>query len=313
MMRLQCPAKINLHLRVGAVRNDGFHPLHTWMVTIGLFDTLTFDDAPIGTVLECDDPDLKCDETNLVMRAAMLMRTREPSGSAAGSRSSPSGLHIHLSKKIPMGAGLGGGSSNAARTLLGLNRFWNQNRSIEELSILAQQLGSDVPFFLHGVSSICEGRGEIVRPIAPPELARWALLILPDITMPTALVYRTFDALGPGKAQARLERLDVPAVSTAERQELQSLSGLGSEQLLPRLVNDLEIPAFHISPELARLQSETQEALGRIVRMSGSGSSLFTLYDDIEAAQKAADVVTYRGVRAIVVETGVTPDDDLQS
>jgi 4-diphosphocytidyl-2-C-methyl-D-erythritol kinase len=306
-MRLHALAKLNLHLRVGALRNDGFHPLHTWMVTIGLFDTLTFDDAPpadiqAGTVLVCDDPDLKCDETNLIVRAVDAMRDASIPQKH---------VKVHLQKRIPMGAGLGGGSSDAARTILGLNRFWNLNRSIDDLSRIAQQLGSDVPFFLHGPSSVCTGRGEIVQPIAPPKLARWATLILPKIAMPTAIVYKTFDALGLGKAQARLDQPERPAMSGVERQEMISLSSLSSEHLLPRLVNDLELPAFHLSPELARMKSELQEALGRTVRMSGSGSTLFTLYDDAEAAQRAADIVTRRGIRSIVVETGVAPNDDL--
>src|SRR5947207_11241801 len=118
-MRLLAPAKINLHLRVFGVQGDGFHPLMSWMSTVGLFDTIDVEETGNGIALSCDDPGIPCDARNLVHRAAHLMlshRKREPSGSAAG----PSGLRVHLTKRIPAGGGLGGGSSDAARMLLGL-------------------------------------------------------------------------------------------------------------------------------------------------------------------------------------------------
>jgi 4-diphosphocytidyl-2-C-methyl-D-erythritol kinase len=304
-MRLSAPAKINLHLRVGQVQNDGFHPLLSWMTSVGLFDTLTLEDAPSGIVLTCDDPRIPTDASNLISRAVLLMQEVSQQHKARPFRA---GVFLRLEKRIPPGGGLGGGSSNAARTLLALNSFWNLGQTIEQLSSLAARLGSDVPFFLFGPSSICQGRGEIVQPIAIPK-PRFATLVLPDIAMPTPRVYQMFDSLGSGKAQADQDQPVWPAMSMVEWQEWTSLR---ADELLPRLINDLEAPAFAISPHLGRLRNDLEQALGRIVRMSGSGSTLFTLFDDHASAQRAAETITQRGTQAIAVEIGVTPDDDLE-
>jgi 4-diphosphocytidyl-2-C-methyl-D-erythritol kinase len=156
-MQIAAPAKINLHLRVGPRRADGFHPLLSWMASIGLFDNLSLTEKSNGVTLSCDDPTLPCDERNLAMRAALKLRRRLPADGP--------GVSIHLEKRIPAGGGLGGGSSDAATTLLGLNQLWNAKQTIEQLSEIAGRLGSDVPFFIFGCSSICKGRGEAVRPL----------------------------------------------------------------------------------------------------------------------------------------------------
>ena len=136
-------------------------------------------------------------------------------------------------------------------------------------------------FFCHGPSSLCTSRGEIVRPIAPP-LPRWALIILPTLTVPTGPVYRRFDELLSAEDRERL--------SDAVKQvvDYEAWSKLSAEALLSALVNDLERPAFDLHPQLGRLRMELEQFLVRIVRMSGSGSSLFTLYDDLPQAERAA-------------------------
>jgi 4-diphosphocytidyl-2-C-methyl-D-erythritol kinase len=293
-MRLLAPAKINLHLRVYGVQSDGFHPLLSWMSTVGLFDTIEVEESTNGIALSCDDPGIPCDARNLVHRAAQLMlETRK-------TQSLKVGIKVHLSKRIPAGGGLGGGSSDAARMLLGLNRLLGMEYPVQRLGALAAQLGSDVPFFLHGPSSICQGRGEIVHPIARPRL-RWAVLALPEIAMPTPRVYQVFDSLGPGKAQASD---DQPA--------WHQWTSLHADELLPRLINDLEAPAFQLSPHLGQLRIDLEQMLGKVVRMSGSGSTLFTLFDDENAARSAADAIGRRGTRSIAVELGVVPRDDVQ-
>jgi len=300
-MRLLAPAKINLHLRVFGVQSDGFHPLLSWMSTVGLFDRIEIERTENGIALTCDDPSIPCDARNLVFRAANLMlaqRPRKPTALPWDPSSAP-GLRLHLSKRVPHSGGLGGGSSDAARTLLGLNRFLGMELTIDELAPLAAQLGSDVPFFLRGPSSICSGRGEIVDPIARPR-PRWATLVLPEIAMPTPRVYQVFDSLGLGKAQAGL---DQPS--------WQEWTSLNADELLPRLINDLEAPAFQISPQLGQLRTDLEQALGRIVRMSGSGSTLFTLFDDSEAAKNAAHTIDRRGTRSIALELGIIPRDDV--
>ena len=302
-LRLSPPAKINLHLRVGPPAADGFHPLLSWMVTVGLHDTLTLTPSgeasfPPAVRLICDDPALPCDRGNLVVRAGhklaeALGKRSMQMGGAAGSLCD---VTAALQKRIPTGAGLGGGSSDGAIALQGLNRLWNAGWDPDELAVLSAELGSDLPFFFHGPSSICSGRGQFVRP-TPAPAARWAILALPGIHMPTPAVYRRFDEMGLGNL---LRWNDEPAWST--------WAALPAIELLPLLVNDLEAPAFAINPDLGRLRMEIEQLLGRPVRMSGSGSSLFTLYDtEPEAIAAGQRVGSEAGLRALAVEVAPTP------
>src|SRR5437763_4018741 len=215
-LRLLAPAKINLHLRVDSPTPDGFHPLLTWMCTVALFDTLTLSRAASASVessrgwldgpiseLDCDDPSLPCDATNLIVRAGTILAdhivnadrsaphadaadraTREggdePVGSQVrtranvvrGTEGTAAWLGLprwkaSLQKRIPTGAGLGGGSSDGARAMLGLERAWAAGLSRAQLAQLSARVGSDLPFFFFGSSSICTGRGEVVRPTPP--------------------------------------------------------------------------------------------------------------------------------------------------
>ena len=292
-MRVPAPAKINLHLRVGPRRADGFHPLLTWMTTVALFDTLTFvrrrPNAQGPTtpqrdaewfVLSCDDPGLPTGRDNLVVKAATALadaisrdRTSRPGEGSIGRLDGVSAL---LAKRIPSGAGLGGGSSDAAATLIGLNALWKLDLPAPRLSAIAGQIGSDVPFFLHGASSICTGRGEIVRPVARLDM-KWATLVLPKYPMPTPAVYRRFDEMNLGREE-----------SVAEEQDWDSWSKLSAAELMERLVNDLEPAAFSLRPELGELWSKLERELSQVVRMSGSGSSLFTLCDEADRAESHA-------------------------
>jgi 4-diphosphocytidyl-2-C-methyl-D-erythritol kinase len=285
------------------------------MTTVGLFDTLEFsqhqsadqsaDGKDFGSgdsvIMTCDDPSLPCDQQNLVIKAEKSLgggRHRSPAASASGKGADAgearSAHHlrtkIHLQKKIPSGAGLGGGSSDAATTLIGLNQLWQSGFDIQTLSRHATSLGSDVPFFLHGPSSICRGRGEMVRPIAKPAVARWVVLILPEIMMPTPAVYRKFDEMKLGSD------LD-------PEPDWNQWCLLSSQELLRKLVNDLEAPAFSLRPDLRELRAAIENTLARHVRMSGSGSSLFTLFDDqVPAAEAARTITNQYGTRAMAIE-----------
>jgi len=252
--------------------------------------------------MSCDDPSLPCDHRNLVVKAANQFREEHPSMPP---------ISIHLEKRVPAGGGLGGGSSDAATMLLGLNRLWVKNvgeavnqpndeaqRSAERsedvrgLCEMASRLGSDVPFFLYGPSSICKSRGEQVRPIEVPERAKWVTLVLPPMAMPTADVYRRFDAMNLGREQ-----------DIGREPDWHKWVQFDSRSLLAELVNDLETPAFALRPELGELRGAIERALDRAVRMSGSGSSLFTLYDQRDEAHAAAEkIMTDHGVRAVAVE-----------
>lgn len=282
-MRFQSPAKINLHLRVGGVRSDGFHPLHTWMVTVGLFDILDFlpqpagpDGEPGAIDIRSAMADLPTDDRNLIVRAARLLRA-ESNGKATSM-----GVRVDVAKAVPMGGGLGGGSSNAATALKAFNELWAMRLSPDRLSSLAASLGSDVPFFLGGRSSLCGGRGERITPVAAPTCG-WAVLMLPDFPMPTAAVYRRLDELrGPHYVGPPVDN------------DLSAWATLTSVELLPKLINDLEAPAFAISPDLARLRNAAENVAGRPVRMSGSGSTLFTLFDSKVRAEAAGQEIQQR-------------------
>jgi 4-diphosphocytidyl-2-C-methyl-D-erythritol kinase len=328
-MRIPAPAKINLHLRVGPPRADdnGFHPLLTWMVTAGLFDTLTFvrqavrastDEASAtgGTstssssssmssssqifALSCSDPGLPTDSANLVTRVAIaladtLSRVGEGSTARGALSARDTGrVSAFLNKRIPPGAGLAGGSSDAVATLIALNQIWQVGWSREKLRTFAAQFGSDLPFFFaDDGSAICTGRGEVVRPIAPPDTCRWAVLVLPKFSMSTPAVYRRFDEMRLGDERSITEEPDFAAWSK-----------LPATQLMPRLINDLEPPAFSLRPELGELRASLDEKLNRVFRMSGSGSSLFSLcdagFDEAESlAKRARDEMN---VDAIAIE-----------
>ncbi len=275
---------------VGPPREDGFHPLLSWMVTIGLFDILEIEQSPRpGIELFCNWPDVPCDGRNLVWKAAAALAdcaAEAKDGSAAGKV----GLTVRLHKRIPVGAGLGGGSSDGAFALVGVNEVLGLRRSREEMSRLAARLGSDLSFFLYAPSAICRGRGEMVTPLAAPRAA-WAVLILPGYGIATPAVYRRFDEMRLGDRQA---------IELAP--DFGRWAQLDAQKLLPLLVNDLETPAFALEPRLRKLRDDAEQLAGRTVRMSGSGSSLFTLFDDEHEARTAAETVAGKtGANTIAV------------
>jgi 4-diphosphocytidyl-2-C-methyl-D-erythritol kinase len=298
------PGKINLFLRVGEVQPNGFHPLRSWMVTIGLFDNLGFEvaaspadfgDSQPRSTLSCSDPSIPTDASNLVIRAAnaALAQVGQAPGGDTTSRRDLRGAAIHcrLSKRIPAGGGLGGGSGNAATTLVAIDHLLNLRLSPHQRNTLAASIGSDVTFFLHAPSAVASGRGEDVRPTRPPR-PMWALLILPGFALGTASVYRRLDAIRP----------DAPS-DTLDPLAIEELLTLDARTLLSRLINDLEPPAFSLEPRLAELRDLAGRRIGRTVRMSGSGSTLFSLFDDPAEAETAARQLADLGVAALTVES----------
>jgi 4-diphosphocytidyl-2-C-methyl-D-erythritol kinase len=251
--------------------------------------------------LSCSDPGLPVDGSNLVTRAAKaLADALVPQGSQIGegltaASSTQEEASAFLVKRIPRGAGLGGGSSDAAATLIGLNRLWKLNWPVERLMSIAADLGSDVPFFLHGNSSVCSGRGEHVRPIDAPAILGVKLgvtLITPPFELATAAVYRQFDEMGLGHDQ-----------SLSDEPDWSAWTKCSAKKLMPLLVNDLEPAAFALRPELGELKAKLEKELSQVVRMSGSGSSLFMLCDDRgEAKSRASWVREKLGIGAMDVE-----------
>jgi len=249
-MNLSAPAKINLSLSILGKRPDGFHEIESLMVPISLADTLTLEanDEP-GIAFTCSDTSLPCDDSNLVVRAARRFFETAPLEPA---------VRIHLAKAIPHGAGLGGGSSDAATTLTGLNQFFGLPLAPEALHALAAELGSDVPFFLAGGAAVCRGRGERVEPVPFPHQLP-LLLIKPGFGVPTPWAYSRWR-----------DALEIPGISYAPQ-----LFSWG------RLVNDLERPVFEKHLFLAILKRwllEQPETTGAL--MSGSGSTCFAVLRD---------------------------------
>ena len=251
-MLVRSPGKINLHLRVFPPAG-GFHPLRSWFRTIDLADTLRIERAA-GFSLACDDPNVPTDGSNLIAKAFRLL---DPPGGAA----------IRLTKRLPVGGGVGGGSSNAAAALLGLAKLFGlPTPTVDQ----AAALGSDVPFFLDAIAAgrtdaTCTGRGEVVEAFEPRR-RHTVLLLLPGLQSATPAVFRHFDTLPPPPDD------DAPDFAT--------WSALPAIELLPRLRNDLQPAAFALHPALAEVHAAAERALGRRVLLTGSGSSLFTLYDD---------------------------------
>ncbi|MFW6145931.1 MAG: 4-(cytidine 5'-diphospho)-2-C-methyl-D-erythritol kinase [Planctomycetota bacterium] len=259
----RAPAKLNLILRIGPPRRDGYHPVDSIVTKITLYDDLIFtrrSDAAV--MLTCDDPTLATDETNLVVRAARRLQ-------ALGARG---GADIELRKRIPAGAGLGGGSADAAVTLRVLNELWSVGLDADALAGLAADLGSDVPLTLADGASRMRGRGERLSPVTVAPFA--AVLVTPPVHASTASVYAAFDAMAPGP----LEPVDP-----------ETLAGGPASRWADRLVNDLFVPACRVCPEIAAWADGLEAATGRRAHMTGSGSALFVLADDETQALTLVD------------------------
>jgi len=245
-MAILAPAKINLSLRVLGKRPDGFHEIETLMAPVSLYDEIEIEKQNRWIDFSCDDPTLSTGEDNLVMRAAKLFFEHAKI---------KSGVAIKLAKKIPHGAGLGGGSSDAAATLRGLNELFNTTLSRDELMRVASQIGSDVPFFVFGSAAICKGRGEIVEPVKLDQQLS-ILLLKPKFGVASGWAYAQW-------GQSR----EIPNISYAR----QNFNG-------QTFVNDLERPVLEKFVFLAQLkmwlceQPEVAAAL-----MSGSGSTVFAV------------------------------------
>ncbi len=255
-MVIQAPAKLNLYLKVTGRRADGFHTLDSLFHTIGLFDTLTLTDRADDRVrFSCSVAAFEGAD-NLVVRAARLMGGRAPGR----------GVTVHLEKQIPAGAGLGGGSSDAAATLMALNTLWGVGLTVAELAEAGAELGSDVPFFVYGGAAHVTGRGERVNPLETT-VSGWCVLIFPGCHVGTPAVFR---GLGLERGQQRLTERPFDSIMTSADTGLQD--GFWAE-----LGNDLESAAREIAPEIGAALEALARAGGKRARMSGSGSAVFCL------------------------------------
>ena len=274
------PAKINLFLKVTGKRPDGYHEILSVMQMVELFDTLAFKPDPSGGLsLKVGGMDAPSDGTNLVIKAAEALR--EWAGVGLGAR-------IELDKKIPVSAGLGGGSGNAAVALKSLANLWRIDITREDMERIALSIGADVPFFLNGPCAAVTGVGEKIRPVNPCKSVP-VLLVKPDFGISTAEAYKN-------------SRFDFAPFNADGGMVDDAVSG-DPARMAPRMVNDLMPWAMDAHPNLARLKErmEAVEPAPVRVMMSGSGPTLFALYDTEENCQRAAG--TLAGAAPFVMAT----------
>ncbi len=268
------PCKVNLLLNILGKRPDGFHELETIMQPVNLCDQLAFKRGSAGITLTCSEPTLPTDASNLVYRAAAAFLAQAKIAD---------GVAIHLEKKIPMAAGLGGGSGNAATTLLALNELFSSPLTLAQLDAIAASLGSDIPFFLQDKPALAIGRGEKVTSLAPFAALRGAafLLIHPGFGIATAWAYKElarFPAALNGE-RGRAEKL-VALLNTAD------LTVAGAA-----FYNSLEAPALDKYPLLALYQEFLRANGAAAALMSGSGSTTFAIARSEAEAQRLQELV----------------------
>jgi len=264
---VHAPAKVNLILRILDRRPDGYHNLWSIMHTVALEDAVTMRaSSQRGIRLACNVGGLSVDHTNLVWRAASAVLDRAQLSV---------GVDIELDKRVPMGAGLGGGSSDAAATILGLNQSLQLGWSREKMAEVGQALGSDVAFFLFAPSAIVSGRGESVRPVTI-EGGRWIVLVKPTFEIETKWAYQELAA-----TRAAVRQL------SADHGELDRRDRLTWGQVAASVENDFEIPVFTKHPQLGEIKRFLLKRGAQFALLSGSGATVFGLFEEESTARRA--------------------------
>ena len=263
---VSAPAKVNLFLHVTGRRDDGYHLLESLFALVDLADTVTLARRDDRAIVRARAVPGVAEQADLAMRAALALRD------ATGT---PFGASIAVEKRIPIGGGLGGGSSDAASVLLGLNRLWGLGLSRAELAGIGVQLGADVPFFVHGENAIVRGIGDVIAPVSLPR--QWLALALPAVQVPTASIFAAAELT----RSTRSAKINVFSV------------GYGR--------NDLEPVAAARHPDVAAAVAALGRAAGN-ARMSGSGSSVFAACESAGTARKVV-LALPPGLRGLVVRT----------
>ena len=303
-LTLEAPAKINLGLRIVGRRDDGYHLLESVFVPLDLADTLELSirgggSPSAGPALELEvDGDAPSGPSNLAAVAARAFFDAAPAA-----RARVAGVRMSLRKRIPSGAGLGGGSSDAAAVLLGLSQLCPEGPAAPDLAGIALSLGADVPYFLDPAPSLVRGIGEeIERLEGLREL--WLLLVNPGISLATAEVYRVYDAL---------EKPSREGLTAAEPgSTMRALFGPGSDPKLPAglsgLRNDLEAAAIRLCPPVSRLRDRMRALGARIVGMSGSGATVYGEFaNEAEAETARASFATANWTCVTRTRSGARP------
>jgi 4-diphosphocytidyl-2-C-methyl-D-erythritol kinase len=288
---LKAAAKINLYLEITGNRADGYHDLAMILQSIDLCDRVDIQKIGIDEIrVLCTNPEVPCDSTNLAYRAAALMQSAFPD---------VGGMDITLDKQIPMGAGLAGGSANAAAVLVGIDRLWDLGLTQSQLCDFASLLGSDIPFCVTGGTSLATGRGEILSPL--PDLKDLVLVICKprQISISTVWAYQTFRKQGLlSTSQVKDQNLSSQIVAA-----IASGGDAAATKIGRLLYNDLERVVLPEYPAIADLKNKLldQECLGAM--MSGSGSTVFAIAADLDRAQKIAEAVKTDDIDVWVVKS----------
>ncbi|MDV5120589.1 MAG: 4-(cytidine 5'-diphospho)-2-C-methyl-D-erythritol kinase [Candidatus Scalindua sp.] len=279
---LKAPAKINLFLEILGKRDDGYHEIETVMQEIDLVDNLQFEEIQEGVKLKCNDKNIPSDENNLVCKAANLILNE------CGIKK---GVLISLEKNIPVGAGLGGGSSDAAATLKALNLLWKIGLNDAELMEFAAKLGSDIPFFIKGKTALCSGRGEKITPIEVKSEMNY-LVIFPHINISTATIYRNL------KIDLTKKIIDVSFFLNA----LKHPKVAGISKLL---FNRLEEVIFTTYPDLLDVKKALDHFDFCGLSVSGSGSAFFGLCRDRQQAKAIKSKIELSSIGNVFAVTNV--------
>lgn len=279
-LTVQCPAKINLFLHVAGKRHDGYHNIVTLMQTVNLYDTIEFTIAGQGTSLVVDGGDnIPADGSNTIVRAIEVIRLRyrlkEP-------------IRVRLKKRIPIGAGLGGGSSDCAGAILAMNRLFDLRMTKRQMADIGASVGSDVPFFFYGPLAVCRGRGEIVEPLPPLPKMR-IVLAVPAKGNPTENIYKKLN----------ISRLTKGASGVMVNLNMILVGILGRQCL----TNQLESTASRFNPEMTALKRFMLGLFPSGVFMTGSGSGLYAFCrTNRESVAKAAKIRSTANVKAYALE-----------
>ncbi|MFH0887430.1 MAG: 4-(cytidine 5'-diphospho)-2-C-methyl-D-erythritol kinase [bacterium] len=263
---LRSYAKINLNLKIMGVREDGYHEVDTVMQTVSLCDEITLSEEPSGIKILSQDPYMPKDESNLAYRAARLF---------FANADEKEGMSIEIDKNIPMGAGLGGGSANAAAVLLGLNELYGNPLDIKRLLNLAAEIGSDVPFFITGGRARCEGRGEYVKKL-PSNNKSWYVIVKPNFSVSTKWAYQEYD-----------------------RKIKYQKSNIKNNVF----TNDLEEVVMQSYPEIERIKKELCEEGAKNAIMSGSGSAVWAEVENEMAGKSIKEMMTSANREAYLVHS----------
>jgi len=297
MIAVRAHAKINLGLKVQGRREDGYHEIRSTLQSIDLHDSLRLEEADGLTLRVEGDWRLAADASNLVLKAA------EAFHAACGGR----GARIVLTKRIPPGSGLGGGSSDAAATLMGLDRLWGVRAGPEKLFGVARTLGSDVPFFLYGGACLALGRGDDLFPL--PDLPGWQVLVVwPGVSLSTREVYAQLPASLTRDRNLSSMRGFNPVPAARAPGDEGAIPGFspadaGSQEEAPQVDNDLEETSFARVPQLRSIKEQLLAAGAVAAAMSGSGSAVYGLFPRDEELEPIRMAMEREATRVFVCRT----------